>query len=108
MNYSHKYLKLDNRIYTTIRRYRKPYQKIGCIEDECYNGCILHQAKIIGIQKARLSQIPVAFLILDCKFENSEINHRRDCYDLIQSFYNKEIKFSEEKFFIFLMERGES
>ncbi|MHA1488573.1 MAG: hypothetical protein ACTSRI_02825 [Promethearchaeota archaeon] len=103
MNYSHLYWKLKNNLYTTIRK--KCNEKIGSIVSETYNYRPLHEAKIIAIDKIKLSQLPLSVLLMDCYYGNSSIRIRQDCYALFQSFYKKPINFSKQFFYLILLEK---
>ncbi|MBY9006275.1 MAG: hypothetical protein KGD63_05920 [Candidatus Lokiarchaeota archaeon] len=107
MNYGHNYYKLSNRVYTTIRKSKKPYQKLGFIESEYltehFRRKLKHHAIILRIDRVILDDLPESILIMDCLFPQSNIDSRLKCYELFQSFYINEIDFSKQKFYLFLL-----
>jgi len=102
MNYSHNYYKLNNKVYTTIRKSKKSKKK-GTIEKEYVNDKLHHTSLILNIETVILDEIPESVLIMDCLYPNSEIDSREKCYELFQSFYIKKINFSKQKWYLFLM-----
>lgn len=104
MNYSHLYSKLKhNELYTTIRK--SCLVKVGDIEDETYDHQLLHCAKVLRVDKVKLSQLPTSVLIMDCHYEGNNINNRFDCYQLFQSFYYNKIDFRFDDFYIILLKK---
>ena len=107
MNYGHNYYKLSNCVYTTIRKSKKPNQKIGFIDSEYlteyFQKHLIHHAVILRIDRVILDDLPESILIMDCLFPNSNINSRLKCYELFQSFYMNKIDFSKQKFYLFLL-----
>ena len=97
MKYSHRYLKLFEEKYTTIRRYSKG--KVGDRVPETYpNGS--HLAIIRKIEKKALDALDELFL-----YKDTGCTEREDSYKLIQSFYKKPIDFANEKFYIYYLEK---
>jgi len=99
MKYSHDYnkLKVDN--YTTIRRY--PKGKVGDITLEIYPSG-QHKAKIKKIKRKTLDELPLSLLIADT---SPLCGNRIQVYKLFQSFYKKEIYFTQEKFYLYYLEK---
>ena len=97
MKYSHNYSKLDNTIYTTIRRYHKG--NVGNLILETYPAGS-HYAKIIKIERKSLDAISLMVLKLD-----TDLNNRTQIYDLFQSFYQKPIDFANEKFYLYYIKK---
>ena len=97
MKYSHDYSKLNRNNYSTIRRYSKG--KVGDIVLEEYPKGT-HKAKILSIERSALDDIPIQILIAD-----TDLFVRKEIYTLFQSFYKKHIDYSNEKFYIYFLER---
>jgi hypothetical protein len=97
MKYSHNYSKLDRFVYTTIRRYNKG--KVGDIVLERYPKG-KHYAKIFRIERLALDDITIQILIAD-----TDLFGRDRIYELFQSFYSKPIDFTNERFYLYYMER---
>jgi len=105
MNYSHHYYKLGNRVYTTIRKSKKPNQKVGTIELEYFNNILIHKVEILRIERVILDKLNESLLIMDCLYPNSKIDSRENCYELFKSFYVNEIDFSTQIFYLFLLKK---
>lgn len=106
MKFSHDYLKLEDNIYTTIRRYKKG--NIGdFIVDKSPN--IYNRSKIIRIKRNSLDNLPLDLLQRDTTYKDNGIiikyQTRKEIYELFQSFYKKPIDFKNEKFYIYWMEK---
>lgn len=99
MKYSHDYNKLKVSNYTTIRRY--PKGKVGDITLEIYPSG-QHEAKIKKIRRETLEGIPLSVLIADT---SPLCENRIQVYKLFQSFYRKEIYFSQEKFYVYYLQK---
>ena len=97
MKYSENYSKLQNKYYTTIRRYSKG--KLGDIVVEKYP-LGTHKARIYQIDRATLDSIPLDFLQMD-----TDRITRQEIYLLFQSFYRKTIDFKNEFFYIYYLEK---
>lgn len=97
MNYKHNYTKLDNNIYTTIRR-RKNGNVGDIITEKCPKGS--YRAKIIGLERNTLNNLSLEFLQRD-----TDLSNRTEIYRLFQSFYRNPIDFENEKFWIYTMEK---
>lgn len=97
MKYSHNYSKLEQKEYTTIRRYSKG--KVGRGLTETYPGGY-HFAQIVKIERKPLIQVSTELLLKDTDCET-----REEAIELIQSFYKKPIDYFSEKFYIYHMER---
>lgn len=98
MKYTHNYQKLNRDSYTTIRRYNNGY-KMGDVITETYPGGE-HEARINKIRRETVNNMSFQLLFLDTDYATREGAKR-----LYQSFYEKEIDFDKEKFFIFYMEK---
>lgn len=104
MNYSHLYSKLVwNKLYTTIRKSCKV--KVGDIEKETYNWDFLYSAKVLLINRVKLTQLPLSVLIMDCYYKGCNIQTRADCYALFQSFYEAPLNFSKQLFHLILLKK---
>lgn len=97
MKYSHDYSKLKEDEYTTIRRY--PKGKVGDVKLEDYP-VGKHWAKIMGIDRKSLVQIPLELLQKDTDLET-----RTEIYALFQSFYRKKINPYKDKWYIYNMKK---
>ena len=97
MKYSHDYDKLDSEFYTTIRRY--PKGKKGDVIEEVYpHGN--HQAQIRMITRPTLDSLSLSVLIAD-----TDLERRKEIYDLFQSFYKKPIDFVNERFYMYYLKK---
>jgi hypothetical protein len=106
MNFSHPYYKLGNRIFTTIRR--KNSLKFGDIEPIKLKNKFQFNAKILHIQKIKVSMLPEGILLMDCLYPKCKIETKADCLNLIQSFYGDKIDFEKEDFHLILLKRMDS
>lgn len=112
INFSHLYLKLGNKLYTTLRKdssnQRKKYE-IGDIVEVKYKGTILHHAKLLNKTFHKLDYLPESLLIMDTSYKSFETiiihKNREQCYNLIQSFYKNQIFFSKQIFIMYLLKK---
>lgn len=96
MKYSHHYSKLDQKIYTTVRRYKKGNE--GDIVNETYpDGS--HKAEILLEILRSLDKMETTFLLND-----TDCNTREEAIELINSFYKKPIDL-DEKLFVYILQR---
>lgn len=100
LNFSHKYAKLEGRIYTTIRK--RKIANIGDIIAINIRKRFDHYAKVLNIERVKLSNLPDSILLLDC-FCNNNIKTREDCYKLFQSFYRNIIDFEKQTWYLYLL-----
>ncbi len=98
MQYTHDYKKLSRDRYTTIRRYNEGY-KMGDVITETYPSGE-HEVRINKIRRGTINKMSFQLLFLD-----TDCLTREDARRLFQSFYEKEIDFDKEKFYIFYMEK---
>lgn len=96
MLYGKDYSKLNNDVYTTIRKHKKG--NVGDIKKETYpKGS--HYAKIIKVERKTLNSIDLETLQKD-----TDLEKRQEIYDLFESFYDK-INFDKYRFYIYTMEK---
>jgi len=95
MKYSHDYKKLNNMVYTTIRRYKKA--KIGDKIMETYPSG-KHLAFVVAESRFTLDELPLSLLQNDTDIEEWE-----DIFKLFQSFYPKPIDIYKDKFYVYVL-----
>ena len=95
MHYKKHYSKLDDNEYTTIRRYGKG-RKVGYIIPEVVDSVFSHYVEIKAIFRRTFNNIPLKLLLKD-----TDCDTREEAFDLLQSFYPKEIDKKKEKLYIY-------
>ena len=86
IDFFHGYYKLEEPVFTTVRGAgRIDKHKIGELVQVSVMGVILFTAEIIGMEKKRLSDIPLEVLKKDGEFHGFTIRNRYDFMGLINS-----------------------
>ena len=97
MKYSHNYNKLNDIVYTTIRRYKKA--KVGDKIRETYPSGT-HLAFVVAESRFSLDELPLSLLQKDTDLEEWE-----DIFKLFQSFYKKPIDIYNDNFYLYVLVR---
>ena len=86
IDFFHGYYKLEEPVFTTVRGAgRIDKHKVGERVQVSVMGVILFTAEIIGMEKKRLSDIPLEVLKKDGEFPHHEINSHRDFMGIVNS-----------------------
>jgi len=104
MNFSHNYYKLQNKIFTTIR---KELIKEGTIEPITLKRKYLFDAKVISCDPINIDEAYYPFLLVDTMNDEIPIKTMDDIEDLFQSFYKKIIDFETQVWYVIVFLRVE-